>query len=33
MLDFLVHPLVEPSWLAAHLDNGDVRMVDARLSG
>jgi thiosulfate/3-mercaptopyruvate sulfurtransferase len=30
MLDFLAHPLVETSWLAAHLADGDVRVVDAR---
>lgn len=30
MLDFLAQPLVEPSWLAAHLADGDVRVVDAR---
>ena len=30
MLDFLAHPLVDPSWLAAHLADGDVRVVDAR---
>src|SRR6266568_4974604 len=30
MLDFVAHPLVEPSWLEAHLTEGDVRVVDAR---
>lgn len=30
MLDFLAQPLVEPSWLAAHLADGAVRVVDAR---
>src|SRR6266566_4726275 len=29
MLDFVAHPLVEPSWVAAYLDD-DVRVVDAR---
>src|SRR5579859_7070795 len=33
MLDFLAHPLVEPSWLEAHLHNGDLRVVDARWRG
>jgi thiosulfate/3-mercaptopyruvate sulfurtransferase len=33
MLDFLAHPLVEPSWLAAHLAAGDVRVIDARWRG
>jgi len=33
MLDFVAHPLVETSWLAAHLADGDVRVVDARGSG
>ncbi len=33
MLDFVAHPLVEPSWVAAHLDGGDVRVVDARWRG
>ncbi len=33
MLDFVAHPLVEPSWLAAHLHDGDVRVVDARWRG
>ncbi len=33
MLDFVTHPLVEPSWLAAHLADGDVRVVDARWRG
>jgi thiosulfate/3-mercaptopyruvate sulfurtransferase len=30
MPDFLAQPLVEPSWLAAHLADGAVRVVDAR---
>lgn len=30
MLDFVAYPLVEPSWLAAHLADGDVRVIDAR---
>ena len=33
MLDFVAHPLVETSWLAAHLSDGDVRIVDARWRG
>jgi len=33
MLDFVAHPLVEPSWLAAHLADGDLRVVDARWRG
>ena len=33
MLDFVAHPLVEPSWLAAHLADDDVRVVDARWRG
>src|SRR5947209_16829313 len=33
MLDFVTHPLIEPSWLAAHLHDGDVRVVDARWRG
>jgi thiosulfate/3-mercaptopyruvate sulfurtransferase len=33
MLDFFAHPLVEPSWLAAHLTDGDLRVVDARWRG
>jgi len=33
MLDFVSHPLVEPSWVAAHLADGDVRVVDARWRG
>ena len=32
MLDFVAHPLVEPSWVAAYLDD-DVRVVDARWRG
>ncbi len=30
MLDFSTHPLVETAWLAAHLSDADVRIVDAR---
>lgn len=30
MLDFVAYSLVEPSWVAAHLDDGDMRVVDAR---
>jgi hypothetical protein len=30
MLDFFAHPLVEPSWSAAHLADGDLCVVDAR---
>ena len=30
MLDCVAHPLVETSWLAAYLVDGDVRVVDAR---
>ncbi len=30
MLVFLAHPLIETSWLAAHLADGDVRVVDTR---
>jgi thiosulfate/3-mercaptopyruvate sulfurtransferase len=33
MLDYVAHPLVEPSWLAAHLHDEDVRVVDARWRG
>lgn len=33
MLDFVAHPLVEPSWLAEHPHDSDVRVVDARWSG
>jgi thiosulfate/3-mercaptopyruvate sulfurtransferase len=33
MLDFVAHPLVEPSWVAAHLDDNDLRVVDARWRG
>jgi thiosulfate/3-mercaptopyruvate sulfurtransferase len=33
MLDFIAHPLVEPAWLAAHLEDGDLRIVDARWRG
>jgi hypothetical protein len=30
MLDFSTHPLVEATWLAAHLPDADVCIVDAR---
>jgi thiosulfate/3-mercaptopyruvate sulfurtransferase len=30
MFDFVAHPLVEPSWLEAHLTDDDVCVVDAR---
>jgi thiosulfate/3-mercaptopyruvate sulfurtransferase len=30
MLDCVAHPLVEPFWVAAHLADGDMRVVDAR---
>jgi thiosulfate/3-mercaptopyruvate sulfurtransferase len=33
MLDFYTHPLVEPSWLATHLDDDDLCVVDARWRG
>ncbi len=33
MLDFSAHPLVETAWLAAHLSDGNVRIVDARWRG
>ena len=33
MLDFVAYPLIEPSWLAAHLADGDIRVVDARWRG
>ena len=33
MLDFFADPLVEPSWVAAHLADSDVRVVDARWRG
>jgi thiosulfate/3-mercaptopyruvate sulfurtransferase len=33
MLDFATHPLVETAWLAAHLSDADVRIVDARWRG
>src|SRR5713226_2102042 len=33
MIDFSAHPLVETAWLAAHLSDGDVRIVDARWRG
>ena len=33
MLDFSTHPLVETAWLAAHLSDADVCIVDARWRG
>src|ERR1700730_5301983 len=33
MLDFVAHPLVEPSWLVAHLADSDLRVIDARWRG
>jgi len=33
MLDFSAHPLVETAWLAEHLSDADVRIVDARWRG
>ncbi len=33
MIDFSTHPLVETAWLAAHLSDADVRIVDARWRG
>jgi thiosulfate/3-mercaptopyruvate sulfurtransferase len=33
MLDFATHPLVEASWLAEHLSDDDVCIVDARWRG
>jgi thiosulfate/3-mercaptopyruvate sulfurtransferase len=33
MLDFVAQPLIEPTWLAAHLHDEDVRVVDARWRG
>lgn len=33
MLDFSMHPLVEAAWLAAHLSDDDVCIVDARWRG
>jgi thiosulfate/3-mercaptopyruvate sulfurtransferase len=33
MLDFVVQSLIEPTWLAAHLYDEDVRVVDARWRG
>jgi thiosulfate/3-mercaptopyruvate sulfurtransferase len=30
MIDFSTHPLVETDWLANHLDDPDIRVVDAR---
>lgn len=32
-LDFAAHPLVETGWLAAHLSEPDLRLVDARWRG
>ncbi|HLW02989.1 MAG TPA: sulfurtransferase [Ktedonobacterales bacterium] len=33
MLDFAKHPLVETAWLEAHLEEPDLRVVDARWRG
>jgi thiosulfate/3-mercaptopyruvate sulfurtransferase len=33
MLDFGAHPLIEAEWLAEHLSDHDVRIVDARWRG
>ena len=33
MIDFSAHPLVETDWLAAHLSDDDLRIVDARWRG
>jgi thiosulfate/3-mercaptopyruvate sulfurtransferase len=33
MLDFSTHPLVETAWLAAHLSDADMCIVDARWRG
>ena len=33
MIDFSAHPLVESAWLAAHLEDDDLRIVDARWRG
>ena len=33
MIDFSVHPLVETAWLAEHLSDDEVRIVDARWRG
>ena len=33
MIDFSVHPLVETVWLAEHLSDDEVRIVDARWRG
>jgi 3-mercaptopyruvate sulfurtransferase SseA len=33
MIDFSTHPLVEAAWLAAHLSDADVCIVDARWRG
>ncbi len=33
MLDFVAQPLVEPTWLAAHLHDEEVRVIDARWRG
>jgi 3-mercaptopyruvate sulfurtransferase SseA len=30
MLDFSMHPLIETAWLAEHLSDDDVYIVDAR---
>lgn len=32
-MDFSNHPLVETAWLAAHLEDGDLRIVDSRCLG
>jgi 3-mercaptopyruvate sulfurtransferase SseA len=33
MLDFSTHPLIETAWLAEHLSDGDMCIVDARWRG
>jgi thiosulfate/3-mercaptopyruvate sulfurtransferase len=33
MIDFLERPLVETDWLAAHIDNPDLKIIDARWRG
>src|SRR6266487_3416436 len=33
MLDFVAQHLVEPTWLAAHLHDEEVRVIDARWRG
>ena len=33
MIDFSAYPLVETTWLAAHLSDSDLRIVDARWRG